>query len=132
MANKMTNRKALEYVVNRYHDELPADVASKLKTMITALDHKANPATRKPTKTQEENAILRDHIMDYLRENPNLLVTCTDLGKHVPVLDGLNNQKIAALMKGLVDSRLVVKVVEKGKSLFQLAADDADSEDMGE
>lgn len=123
MTNKMTNKKALTYVLENVAT-LPADVKEKLENMVAALESKATSATRKPTKTQQENVGLRAAIMDFLRENPNLLVTCTDLSKRVAALDGMNNQKISALMRGLVDGGEVVKITEKGKSLFRLASED--------
>ena len=127
MTNKMTNRKALAYVLENMA-EMPEDVRNKLEAMAAALDNKSANVKRKPTKTQVENEALRASIMTFLRENPNLFVTCTDLGKKVAALDGLNNQKISALMKPLVEGGEVVKVTDKGKSLFQLAKPDADED----
>lgn len=137
MTNKMTNRKALTAAIsvmsnlntNPATDTINvdgtvypiSDVVDKLEAMAAALDNKAASTTRKPTAKQTENIGFRENIMDFLRTNPNLLVTCTDIGKKVPELDGMNNQRIAALMKALVESGQVTKVVEKGKSLFQLA-----------
>lgn len=120
MTNKMTNRKALAFVLENVTD-LPADVREKLENMAASLDNKAASTTRKPTAKQVENIGLRKNIMDFLRGNPNLLVTCTDIGKKVKELDGMNNQRISALMRALVESGEVVKITEKGKSLFQLA-----------
>lgn len=127
MTNKMTNRKALAFVLENVKT-LPEDVRQKLEAMAAALNNKSANVKRKPTKTQLENEGLRGHIMAFLRENPNLFVTCTDLGKKVAALDGLNNQKISALMKPLVEGGEVIKVTEKGKSVFQLAKPDADED----
>lgn len=69
--------------------------------------------------------------MDFLRANPNRLLTCTEIGKEVTELDGMNNQRISALMRALVDGGEVTKVTVKGKSLFQLARPAA-TEDEGE
>ena len=131
MTNKMTNRKALAYVLENVNT-LPADVREKLATMAAALENKATATKRKPTKTQQENENLRQQIMAFLTDHPTLMVTCTDLGKQVPALNGLNNQKISSLMKVLVEYGQVTKVVEKGKSIFQLAKDDAEVEDEQE
>lgn len=125
--NKMTNRKALAFVLENMAD-LPNDVREKLENMAAALDNKATSTSRKPTAKQLENIGFRKNIMDFLRDNPNLLVTCTDLGKKVPELADMNNQRISALMKPLVDGGEVVKITEKGKSLFQLAKPAAEDE----
>lgn len=148
MTNKMTNKKALTVaiaVLNEMGIEPErstiivdgtgydaAEVVTKLESMVAALDSKSASTKRKPTKTQEENIILRAAIMDLLRANPNLLVTCTDLGKKVAVLEGMNNQKISALMRGLVDGGEVVKLTEKGKSLFKLADATEEEGESGE
>ena len=131
MTNKMTNRKALAYVLENVNT-LPADVREKLENMAAAMENKADTTKRKPTKTQVENEGLRGHIMAFLRANPNLLVTCTDLTKKVPALEGMNNQKVSALMKPLVEAGQVTKVTEKGKSVFQLAKPTAIEEDGDE
>lgn len=136
MTNKMTNRKALAFAIGNLKDTLDegyptlvlegekyavTDVIAKLEAMAASLDNKATNTKHKPTKTQLENKGLMEDILVFLRENPSLLVTCTDVGKHIPALAGMNNQKISALMRGLVDAGEVVKMTEKGKSLFQLA-----------
>ena len=131
MTNKMTNRKALAYVLEKVTD-LPADVREKLENMAAALESKADTSKRKPTAKQKENNGLRDVIMAFLTANPNLLVTCTDLTKKVEALNGESNQKVSALMKPLVEAGLVTKVTEKGKSVFQLAKPTAAIEDEQE
>lgn len=117
MTNKMTNKKALTYVLKNVKD-LPADVKEKLEGMIAALDNKAASTKRKPTAKQTENEGFKAQILEFMRANPNHLYTCTEIGKAVPALNGLNNQRISALMRGLLDAGVVNKTTEKGKSLF--------------
>lgn len=145
MANKMTNRKALTAAISvmRNLGANPAtntitidktvfnvsDVVDKLESMAAALDNKSAGATRKPTAKQTENIGFRGNIMEFLRENPNRLLTCTEIGKEVAELNGMNNQRISALMKPLVEGGEVVKTSVKGKTLFQLAKS-ADEDDL--
>ncbi len=144
MTNKLTNKKALAIAIAKINSARNEDgdamlslddikfstdeVVAKLEGMVAALDNKANPATRKPTEKQKENIALREKILDFFRENPVRLITCTEIGKEIPELNGMNNQRISALMRGLVDAEVVTKITEKGKSLFQLAK----SEDAGD
>lgn len=139
--NKLTNKKALEIAIevmqtfpgDSNFDFPTADVIAKLEGITASLERKVDSTTCKPTATQLENIKLRAAIMEYLRERPNLVVSCTDLNKKVPALDGLNNQKISALMRALVDAGEVYKYTEKGKTTFQFAAkDDGEEEDSGE
>ena len=48
-SEKMTNRKALDYVLENC--DLPSDVSEKLSAMLVALDKKSG-GTRKPTANQ--------------------------------------------------------------------------------
>ena len=150
MTNKLTNRKALQFVIDLLDEAIrnediycidferlmpgfpPADVVAKLEAMAATLDNKASATNRKPTKVQQENIELRAAIMAFLNENPNLIATCSDLGKMVPALEGFQNQKISSLMKSLVDSEQVTKIIEKGKSLFQLAKPEVELEEGDE
>lgn len=116
MTNKMTNQKALDYVLNTF--DLPADVKEKLENMKASLARKATSTTRKPTERQKENAALQKVVLAYLRANPDTAFTCTELTKSVPELSGLGNQRVAALLKALKEAGEVVKETVKGKSVF--------------
>lgn len=133
--NKMTNKKALAVAVsvmtnlqaNPATDTITidgvsypvSDIVEKLEGMLTALDNKTASAKRKPTEKQKENANLRGAILRYLAtaEKP---MTCTEIGKAMPELEGMNNQRISALMRSLVEDGRVSKTTEKGKSLFAI------------
>lgn len=115
---KMTNKKAISYVLENVAD-LPTDVREKLEAILASFEKKSS--TGKLTKTQQENLTLKHIILDFMRDDPNRLMTCTEIGKAIPELDGASNQKISHLMRGLVDAGEVEKLVEKGKSYFRLA-----------
>lgn len=86
-----------------------------------ALLAKKNSGDKKPTATQVENEGHKVKILDFLREQTEGK-TCTDIQKGVPEFADLNNQKIAALVRQLVDAGLVEKATVKGKSLFSIVA----------
>ena len=77
MTDKMTNRKALAYVLENC--DLPTEVAEKVEKMVAQLDKKSS-AERKPTARQAENAVVRAEIVDYINEN------YAEGGDHDPVL----------------------------------------------
>lgn len=85
-----------------------------------ALLAKKNTSDKKPTKTQEENEGHKAKILDFLTACTEG-VTCTEIQKGVPDFADFNNQKIAALVRQLVDAGKVNKAVVKGKSLFSIA-----------
>ena len=79
-----------------------------------------NSTERKETDTQRANAKYRALIVEYLSEQ-DTAKTCTEIAKGVSELADFNNQKVAALMRQLVEGGQVVKSTVKGKSLFAIA-----------
>ena len=112
--DKMTRASALSYVLTNF--DLPADVAEKLEGIKASLEKKADPATRKPTKTQQENEEIKAKILEAIT------------GKHLRAQEvanacGLSSaQKASALLKQLVDEGKARKGEgEKGATVFTAA-----------
>lgn len=83
------------------------------------LARKNSGDSKKPTKAQQENEAYKAKILEFLYTQEGG-VTATDVMNAC----GLSsNQKAAALLNSLKDSGEVVKVIEKGKSLFSLAVE---------
>lgn len=120
MTNKMTVKNSIQYVLDNC--EIPADVREKLTSHVEALSRKSTSGTRKPTARQTENATLRAEIVDFLA-NATEGYTCTELAKAIPSLEGMNNQRISALLVPLVKDKVVIKETVKGKSVFSSAPD---------
>lgn len=112
---KMTNRKALEFVLENC--TIPTEVEEKLTSMIAALDRK-NGAERKPTAVQIENEKFKTLILSVVGAKG---MTVTDIIKAVPEFEGFSNQKISALVRQLKEEGKLVKTVEKGRSFFSKA-----------
>ena len=85
-----------------------------------ALLAKKNASDRKPTATQEANVKYRNLIIEFLSMQDSGK-TCTEIAKGVDELSEFNNQKIAALMRQLVEAGKVTKATAKGKSIFSVA-----------
>ena len=79
-----------------------------------------NSAERKETDTQRANAKYRNLIVEYLAVAESAK-TCTEIAKGISELSDFNNQKVASLMRQLVEAGRVTKATVKGKSLFSLA-----------
>ena len=114
MENKMTNVKALEYVVANC--EVPTDVAEKLDNMIASLKKKS--ANRKPSKVQAENEVLKAKVLEVLTKDGQ---TITEIMAKDAELGELSNQKVSALVRGLITDGKAVRIEDKKKSLFALA-----------
>ena len=70
------------------------------------------------TKTQKENEILKEKIIETLKEL-NKFSTITEIQESNAELADLSNQKISALLKQLVDTNVIEKVIEKKKAYFK-------------
>jgi Fic family protein len=114
--NKLTYVTALENVLT--NDNLDADVREKLEALkATLIKRNAKTGTRKPTKTQRENAEIKAQFVTFLA------------GKGEPVKAGdvaaqfgFNVQKAAALLNQLVKEGTVTKAVgEKRAVVFTVA-----------
>ena len=121
MENKMTKLQVVTMMLA--NAEISANEVFKayLENEKALLEKKAS--NRKATKTQTENVGIKATILTVL-EDFNKPMTITDIQGANEDLKALSNQKISALVKQLKDNGLVVKSVEKGKSLFSLAPTD--------
>ena len=121
MENKMTKLQIVTMMLA--NAEISANEVFKayLENEKALLEKKAS--NKKATKTQTENVGIKATILTVL-EDFNKPMTITDIQSANEDLKALSNQKISALVKQLKDNGLVVKSVEKGKSLFSLAPTD--------
>lgn len=76
---------------------------------------KKSGADRKPTAKQTENEGYKALILDHMTKSYE---TVTDIMKAIPEFADFSNQKVAALVKQLLDAHLLEKKVEKGRSYF--------------
>lgn len=72
------------------------------------------------TKTQKANVEVMENIKLALAEVGEA-VTVTELIASSDALEGLTNQKVSALLRKLVDEKVVVKAIEGKKARFSLA-----------
>lgn len=90
------------------------EVKEKLSEMMASLDKKATNA--KPTKAQEENAEIKERMLDLLASGEPM--RATDVAKELGLSSG---QKASALLNALEKAGEVAKVKgEKGATLFTL------------
>ena len=70
------------------------------------------------TKTQKENETIKEKIVETLKELGKY-ATITDVQEANAELSEYSNQKISALLKQLVDSQVVEKMMDKKKAYFK-------------
>lgn len=93
--------------------------------MVAFIDHELEllakkSASKKPTKNQTENEVLKSKIVEVLATFENGATASEVLGADA-AFTGMSNQKISALLKQLVDCGDVVKSTDKKKSIFSVA-----------
>lgn len=88
-----------------------------IRNEMALLAKKNSSDNRKLTATQEANANYKALILEFLSMQESGK-TCTEIAKGIDALSDFNNQKIAALMRQLVEAGKVSKATVKGKSIF--------------
>lgn len=71
------------------------------------------------TKTQKENEFVKEKIVNALGVIGKF-VTITELQEQNEEMANYSNQKLSALLKQLVDSNIVSRIVDKKKAYFKL------------
>lgn len=120
MANKiekMTNRKALEYIKDTYGEVLPAEVVEKVEGMIAQLVKKST-ADRKPTKAQQENEQYIAMLTEFMADGTDHSIA--ECIKGIPAFADFNTSKVSALMKKLKDAEIVERIEIKGRAYFHM------------
>lgn len=127
MANiKVTKTQRFEDIKGMLTGEVTYPDRTSIEEAIAFIDHeiellaKKNSGERKETDTQRANAKYRQLIAEFLAIQTEGR-TCTEIAKGVSELSDFNNQKVAALMRQMVEEGIVRKATVKGKSLFSLA-----------
>ena len=120
---KLTNVKALEMVLEMKEVQSNEELVEKLTTMKAQFEKKSNRTATgdtKPTKTQQENEVLKGYIMEVLTLKKEPMTIAQIQAEDIELKD-LTNQKMSALLKQLVDANQVVKTKDKKATLFGLA-----------
>ena len=96
--------------------------------LVEFIDHemellaKKNSADKKPTAQQVANKGIADAIVETLANEPTRLFTITDIIKTVPECADLTNQRVSAIVRGLIGSS-VERIEEKRKAYFRYLAE---------
>lgn len=114
MAKKMTIVEMYEAIIGKCEGVLTKE---EIAFLVERKDmHSKKNASRKPTKAQEENEVIKTAILDFMADGVSR--TVTDIQKAV----GLDsNQKTSALVRQLKEADLLVRKEIKGKAWFTKA-----------
>ena len=121
----MTNREFLNAVIALSASE---EITEHAKAMIASIDKRNSARTSKPSKTQLENAPIKEAILGIIAEM-NAEVSASELHERL----NISVQKASSLCRQLVEEGKLFKGErkEKGKGLvkvYSLAEDSSDEE----
>ena len=128
MSNKKTKKDFYIEMVEIFQELGKGEYVDFCNHQIELLDKKSNGSTGL-TKIQKENEIIKDMILEelakYQGENG---ITATKLLKQSDVLSNyitvegknITNQKLSALIKKLVDKKIVSRMIDKKTSYFKI------------
>ena len=94
-------------------------------TLVEFIEHelellaKKNAADKKPTAQQTANKAICEAIVEGME--PNRLYTITEIIKEIPECADLTNQRVSALVRGMLDVS-IERVEEKRKAYFRVLA----------
>jgi hypothetical protein len=104
--------------------EIPAvqadtELVAFIEHEIELLSRKST-SEKKPTQRQVQGEGMKQAIINFME--PNVLYSGSDLLRQVEELDGESNQRVASLMKQLMEKEgMVERITEKGKVYWKLA-----------
>lgn len=118
MTNKITKVEMFTKIMALDSVKADAEMVAFIQHEIDLLNKKST--NKKATKNQEANLGIMATIKSALltADKP---VTITELQTLDSTLAGFSNQKISSLVRNLVKTKEVVKIVDKKKSTFVLA-----------
>lgn len=96
--------------------------------LVEFIDHemellaKKNSADKKPTAQQVANKGIADAIVFAMANEPDRLFTITEIIKSVPECAELTNQRVSAIVRGLIGVS-VERVEDKRKAYFRYLAE---------
>ena len=116
-AKKMTKREMFEMI--KANHNLSADEIAFIDHELELLAKK-NSAEKKPTAVQVANEGIKADILNGMEIGKKY--TITDLMKEIPACAELSNQRVSALVRQLVNDRVVERTEEKRKAYFHKVA----------
>jgi hypothetical protein len=123
MANTIKLTKAQKFAMLK---AIPAVAENAM--LVDFIDHevelltKKNSADKKPTAQQVENQVIAQAIVSVLQADPARLFTITEIIKSVPACAELTNQRVSAIVRGMIGTK-VERVEDKRKAFFRFHAD---------
>jgi len=119
---KVTKKERFAQLLELEAVKANADLVAFINHEVELLENKNKSKTgeKKPTERQRENEQLKKLILEHMK--PDTLYAGADFLREIPALKGESNQRVAALMKQLMENEgKVERVQDKNKVFWKLA-----------
>lgn len=115
---KVTKKEMFGRLIELAQENERTDLVEFCEREIDLLNKKASASGQ--SKTQAENEKIKVVIAEELTRLARA-VTISELQKESTELENFSNQKLSALLKQMVESGTVTRVVDKKKTMFKIA-----------
>ena len=116
---KLTKKDRFNQLLEIPAVQADAEMVAFIEHEIELLSRKST-SEKKPTQRQVQGESMKQAIINFME--PNVLYSGSDLLRQVKELDGESNQRVASLMKQLMEKEgMVERITEKGKVYWKLA-----------
>lgn len=115
-----------ELIGSEFSDTELTEVLVKLSGMAEKLAEKRSTPSKADKEKSAEHKAIADEIVLVLSTEETVTngMTVSEMQKASEMLAGYSNQKISAILRKMVESKAIVKTVDKKKSYFSLATDE--------
>ena len=116
---KLTKKDRFNQLLEIPAVQVDTEMVAFIEHEIELLSRKST-SEKKPTQRQVQGEGMKQAIINFME--PNVLYSGSDLLRQVEELDGESNQRVASLMKQLMEKEgMVERITEKGKVYWKLA-----------
>lgn len=115
-----------ELIGSEFSDTELTEVLVKLSDMADKLAEKRSTPSKADKEKSAEHKAIADEIILVLSTEETVTngMTVSEMQKASDKLAGYSNQKISAILRKMVESKAIVKTVDKKKSYFSIATDE--------
>ncbi len=113
---KPTKRDNFTALLKLSEVQADAKLVEFINHEIDLLDRK-NTVDKKPTKTQQENEVVKSIVLSSMEDNR--LYSISEMLKEFPACADMSNQKLSSLVRQMVLDKQVERVEEKRKAFFR-------------
>lgn len=116
---KITKRMNLNELLTLKEVQAKPNLIAYCENELALLDKKNASNTKRKSPNAEANEALKEVILDYLDDASGLGYTVAELIKAIPELDGLSTSKVSAILRMLINDKVVERYEEKRKAYFK-------------